>query len=75
MTHQQSTSQERRFYFDEREGEEIKDHRLELLAKEHGVWQCHTQFSCTEVCPKEIPITEEIQEMKREALKRDFKFW
>lgn len=64
-----------RFYFDEREGEEIKDHRLRLLGKEHGVWQCHTQFSCTEVCPKDIPITEEVQEMKREAIKRDFRFW
>jgi succinate dehydrogenase / fumarate reductase iron-sulfur subunit len=64
-----------RFYFDEREGVEIKDHRLDLLAKKHGVWQCHTQFSCTEVCPKGIPITEEIQEIKREAIKRDLKFW
>lgn len=64
-----------RFYFDDREGEDIKDHRLDLLSKEHGVWQCHTQFSCTEVCPKDIPITEEIQEMKREAVKRDLTFW
>ncbi|WP_254544956.1 succinate dehydrogenase/fumarate reductase iron-sulfur subunit [Halomarina pelagica] len=64
-----------RFYFDEREGEQAQDHRLDLLSEEHGVWQCHTQFSCTEVCPKDIPITEEIQEMKREAVKRDIKFW
>ncbi|WP_248910266.1 succinate dehydrogenase/fumarate reductase iron-sulfur subunit [Halocatena marina] len=64
-----------RFYFDEREGDDIKDHRLDLLGKEHGVWQCHTQFSCTTVCPKNIPITEEIQEMKRESVKRDVKFW
>ncbi|WP_435119947.1 succinate dehydrogenase/fumarate reductase iron-sulfur subunit [Halolamina sp. C58] len=64
-----------RFYFDEREGDEPKNHRLDILSKEHGVWQCHTQFSCTEVCPKDIPITEEIQEMKREAMKRDVKFW
>ena len=64
-----------RFYMDEREGEHVKEHRLELLDKEHGVWQCHTQFSCTTVCPKDIPITEEIQEMKREAVKRNLKFW
>lgn len=64
-----------RFYFDEREGEGVKDHRMDLLAKEHGVWQCHTQFSCTEVCPKDIPITEYIQELKRESVKRDVKFW
>ena len=60
---------------DEREGAEAQEHRLELLDKEHGVWQCHTQFSCTTVCPKDIPITEEIQEMKREAIKRNLKFW
>jgi len=60
---------------DEREGEDAKEHRLELLDKEHGVWQCHTQFSCTTVCPKDIPITEEIQEMKRESVKQNLKFW
>lgn len=64
-----------RFYMDEREGEDTKERRLELLDKDHGVWQCHTQFSCTTVCPKDIPITEEIQEMKREAVKRNLKFW
>lgn len=64
-----------RFYMDEREGEDMKEHRLKLLDKEHGVWQCHTQFSCTEVCPKGIPVTEEIQEMKREAIKNNIKFW
>ena len=64
-----------RFYMDEREGADVQERRLELLDKEHGVWQCHTQFSCTTVCPKDIPITEEIQEMKREAIKRNLKFW
>jgi succinate dehydrogenase / fumarate reductase iron-sulfur subunit len=64
-----------RFYMDEREGEGMKQRRLELLDKEHGIWQCHTQFSCTTVCPKDIPITEEIQEMKRESIKRNLKFW
>jgi succinate dehydrogenase / fumarate reductase iron-sulfur subunit len=64
-----------RFYMDEREGEDAKEHRLKLLDREHGVWQCHTQFSCTTVCPKDIPITEEIQEMKRESIKQNLKFW
>lgn len=64
-----------RFYWDEREGETQRDHRLDRLAKEHGVWRCQTQFSCTVVCPKDIPITEEIQKMKREAITRDLKFW
>jgi len=64
-----------RFYMDEREGEEAKDRRLDILTEEHGVWRCQTQFSCTEVCPKDIPITEHIQEMKREGIKRDIRFW
>jgi succinate dehydrogenase / fumarate reductase iron-sulfur subunit len=39
------------------------------------VWRCQTQFSCTEVCPKDIPLTEHIQELKREAVKENLKFW
>jgi len=63
-----------RFYMDEREGEEARQRRLETLGQEHGVWRCQTQFSCTEVCPKDIPVTEHIQEMKREAVKQGFRF-
>ncbi|MFC4543694.1 succinate dehydrogenase/fumarate reductase iron-sulfur subunit [Halosolutus amylolyticus] len=64
-----------RFAMDERESEEIKEHRLRILEQEHGVWRCQTQFSCTEVCPKDIPLTEHIQELKREAVKKNLKFW
>ncbi|MFC6872603.1 succinate dehydrogenase/fumarate reductase iron-sulfur subunit [Halobellus marinus] len=64
-----------RFTMDEREGEEMKQQRLEILEQEHGVWRCQTQFSCTEVCPKDIPLTEHIQELKREAVKNNLKFW
>ena len=64
-----------RFAMDEREEDEIKEHRLNVLAEEHGVWRCQTQFSCTEVCPKDIPLTEHIQELKREAVKSNLKFW
>lgn len=64
-----------RFYMDEREGEDAQERRLDILGQEHGVWRCQTQFSCTEVCPKDIPVTEHIQEMKREAVKRDIRFW
>jgi len=64
-----------RFYMDEREGEAMQDHRLRILEQEHGVWRCQTQFSCTEVCPKDIPLTEHIQELKREAVKSNLKFW
>jgi succinate dehydrogenase / fumarate reductase iron-sulfur subunit len=64
-----------RFYMDEREGDPQKEKRMEVLAENHGVWRCQTQFSCTEVCPKDIPLTEHIQELKREAVKESLKFW
>ncbi|MFC7154341.1 succinate dehydrogenase/fumarate reductase iron-sulfur subunit [Halomarina halobia] len=64
-----------RFAMDEREGEDLKQHRLEIIEQEHGVWRCQTQFSCTEVCPKDIPLTKHIQELKREAVKNNLKFW
>jgi succinate dehydrogenase / fumarate reductase iron-sulfur subunit len=65
-----------RFYMDEREDEdELEAHRLRILEQEHGVWRCQTQFSCTEVCPKDIPLTDHIQELKREAVKNNLKFW
>ncbi|MFB6175646.1 MAG: succinate dehydrogenase, partial [Halobaculum sp.] len=40
-----------RFAMDEREGEDLKEHRLN------------------------IPLTEHIQELKREAVKNNLKFW
>lgn len=64
-----------RFAMDEREGEDMKQHRLQIIEQEHGVWRCQTQFSCTNVCPKDIPLTEHIQELKREAVKNNLKFW
>ncbi|WIV67769.1 succinate dehydrogenase/fumarate reductase iron-sulfur subunit [Natrialbaceae archaeon AArc-T1-2] len=64
-----------KFAMDDREEEELKEHRLRILEQEHGVWRCQTQFSCTEVCPKDIPLTEHIQELKREAVKKNLKFW
>ena len=64
-----------RVAMDEREGEERKEERMKIVEQEHGVWRCQTQFSCTEVCPKDIPLTEHIQELKREAVKSNLKFW
>jgi succinate dehydrogenase / fumarate reductase iron-sulfur subunit len=64
-----------RFAMDEREGSEKKRERIEIIERENGVWRCQTQFSCTEVCPKDIPLTEHIQALKREAVKENLKFW
>ena len=64
-----------RFAMDEREGDSKTQDRFETIEQEHGVWRCQTQFSCTNVCPKDIPLTEHIQELKREAVKKNLKFW
>jgi len=64
-----------RFAMDDREGDGKTQERLETIEQEHGVWRCQTQFSCTNVCPKDIPLTEHIQELKREAVKKNLKFW
>ncbi|SIR19848.1 succinate dehydrogenase subunit B [Haladaptatus litoreus] len=64
-----------RFAMDEREGEDMREHRFAILDQEHGVWRCQTQFSCTNVCPKDIPLTQHIQELKRSAVKNNLKFW
>jgi len=42
--------------------------RLELVSTEHGIWRCHTQFNCTEVCPRHISPTLAIQRLKRRAV-------
>lgn len=47
--------------------------RLERLATEDGVFGCHTQGNCNTNCPKDIPISEGIQLLKREAVKQGVK--
>jgi len=64
-----------RFVKDEREGKEARRRRLELLDEPHGVWRCHTQFNCTEVCPKEIKITTKIMKQSKAATKERLRFW
>lgn len=46
-----------------------------MIEEEKDVWRCQTQFSCTDVCPKDISFTEYIQEFKRESVKNNLKFW
>lgn len=64
-----------RFYADDREGADRAEERLEILTDHDGVWRCQTQFSCTTVCPQDIPLTEHIQQIKRDATKADLRFW
>lgn len=49
------------------------DERLGRLTETDGVWGCHTQGECSDVCPKGIPVSEGIQLLKREAVKRGIK--
>ena len=42
--------------------------RLLGLIAETGIWRCHTELNCTEVCPKGLSPTEAIQDLKRQAV-------
>src|SRR5699024_4069783 len=41
--------------------------RLHILNKPSGVWRCRTVFNCTDACPRDIKVTEAIQQVQ-EAL-------
>ena len=53
--------------FDSRDEE--REERLKQLDYPNGVWACENKFECTRVCPKEIPVTKSINQMKRELKK------
>lgn len=57
-----------RFLMDTRDT--LKNERLDLIESENGVWRCHTQFNCVEVCPRKLNPTEAIQKQKIAAFKR-----
>lgn len=56
--------QAHRFIFDSRD--RAKDKRLAILGAENGVWRCRTVFNCTLACPRDIPVTQLIAEVKGE---------
>ncbi|MEE9275254.1 MAG: succinate dehydrogenase/fumarate reductase iron-sulfur subunit [bacterium] len=51
---------------DSREGDAAA--RLREVGGEHGIWRCHSQFNCTEACPKGISPATAIQGLRRRAL-------
>ena len=53
--------------FDSRD--EKREERLRQLDYPDGAWGCLNYFECTRVCPKEIPVTKEINTIKREIEK------
>jgi len=52
-----------RYLFDSRD--EASEERIDLLDHEDGAWGCQTKWKCTEVCPKEIPVTKQIGQIKK----------
>ncbi len=56
-----------RFLFDTRD--EQFTERLKALDAPTGAWGCDNRFECTRVCPKSIPVTKSINQMKREIEK------
>jgi succinate dehydrogenase / fumarate reductase iron-sulfur subunit len=55
-----------RFIFDSRDRGAAD--RLEILNDTEGVWRCRTVFNCTSACPRDIKVTQAIQEVKRAML-------
>lgn len=52
-----------RYLFDSRD--EASEERIALLDHKDGAWGCQTKWKCTEVCPKEIPVTKQIGQIKK----------
>ncbi|MGD8665652.1 MAG: succinate dehydrogenase iron-sulfur subunit [Desulfobacterales bacterium] len=59
-----------RYIFDSRDSK--TEERLGQIDSDDGVWGCKTMWWCTEVCPKEIPITKCLGQIKR-AVKQSSK--
>jgi succinate dehydrogenase / fumarate reductase iron-sulfur subunit len=57
-----------RFIFDSRDQGAAQ--RLEILNQSNGLWRCRTAYNCTEACPRDIPVTRAIEEVRRELLWR-----
>ena len=55
--------QAHRFIFDSRD--RAAEERLQILNEQSGVWRCRTIFNCTTSCPRDIPVTQQIAEVKK----------
>lgn len=42
--------------------------RILQLVSESGIWRCHTELQCTDVCPKGLSPTEAINHLKRRSV-------
>jgi succinate dehydrogenase / fumarate reductase iron-sulfur subunit len=57
-----------RFIFDSRDQGAAA--RYEVLNQSNGLWRCRTAYNCTEACPRDIPITQAIEELRRDLMWR-----
>ena len=58
--------QAHRFIFDSRD--KAAQERLEILGDKEGVWRCRTIFNCVDACPRDIPVTKLIGDVKKAIL-------
>jgi len=54
--------------FTAKRGDEGTLDRLRIMNTQSGVWRCRTVFNCTEACPRDIKITNIIEDVKRTLL-------
>jgi len=57
-----------RFIYDSRDQGGAE--RLEILSSPDGAFRCKTTFNCTDACPRDIKVTEAIQEVKRSIVRK-----
>jgi succinate dehydrogenase / fumarate reductase iron-sulfur subunit len=57
-----------RYIFDSRMTDAAE--RMEVLEKPHGIWSCKTYYKCTQVCPKQIKVTEAILKTKKKTVQQ-----
>ena len=57
-----------RYIFDSRVTDAAE--RMRILEKPHGIWSCKTYYKCTQVCPKQIKVTEAILKTKKKILQQ-----
>jgi succinate dehydrogenase / fumarate reductase, iron-sulfur subunit len=55
-----------RFIYDSRDVGAAE--RLRILNTQSGVWRCRTIFNCTDACPRDIKVTNIIEDVKRTLL-------
>jgi succinate dehydrogenase / fumarate reductase iron-sulfur subunit len=58
-----------RYIFDSRDSATAK--RLKNIDNPSGIWGCKTMWWCTEVCPKDIPVTKCLGQIKRAVRQKE----